>query len=138
MDTKEAIEFIKLCKLEASGFEGWKFDKVISLLQHLSTSQEQGEKYKACWEELKSKYYNHKLVKSLPKMELYKCLAEVINEYEQKYFPKSDSVKKTITIEVETKSEIAAKHFIDWLHNAIDYTSAFNHDATKVNIKEVI
>lgn len=72
MDTKEAIEFIRLTYLE-SGLINEKrdYNEIIELLQ-------QGEKYRQMWEEL----YLHKIKWNDYSITVY------MQELEKKYFPK--------------------------------------------------
>ena len=110
------IEFRAMEKLygrESHYFMTENFADIVSLLRYL-------EKYKAIVEELENIL--------LP--EQYKYVESLI----QKYFPQP--VKKTITIEVEAKDEIAVNWFIGWLHDTVGGSNEFNHNTIKVNIKE--
>jgi len=80
MNTKEAIEFVRLTRLESGLIsEGKDYDDIITLLR-------QGEKYKQMWEVLKDKYCflrnDHRRTNEI----VY--LKGILKDLEQKYFPK--------------------------------------------------
>ena len=85
MNTKEAIEFIKFHRIlhyDVTQEDG--IDKVISLLQ-------QGEKYEAIWKKFKKKYGNYWGAFDVrePNSNIT-YIADLIDDFEQKYFPKEE------------------------------------------------
>ena len=129
MEVKGAIQCVK------DKYEGWEgyaqsqeevnklgkeCNEVISLLQDL-------EKYKEMWEEFDNKYGHFGLLVC----GMSRRICEWMKDLEQKYLPQP--VKKVITIEVETKNEIAFKMFSEELNKMTN--EYFSN--VKVNIKEV-
>lgn len=80
MNTKEAIRYIKLCKLEDGSSDGKDYTDIIALLQ-------QGEKYRKMWEEFKEIYGAQSIVLE-GKLQ---NLEDKMDWFEQKYFPKEES-----------------------------------------------
>jgi hypothetical protein len=133
MSVEEAIEVLELlqnnffCRIGITTKD--KLNDIISLLQDLSTAQEEGEKWKAIVEYLKSHcgyaYYGSS-----------DNVATIIERLEQKYFPEPQPVKKTVTIEVEGEDIDTIK----WIKSEIkELENVWNKGAKcniKINIKE--
>jgi len=100
INTKEAIEFIRLTRLESGLISERKdYDEVISLLQ-------QGEKYRQMWEGLEKDIKRRE-----DKCEIACDIVYVstLNEIKQKYFPKEiiEEVVRGITEQIKEGAEIA-------------------------------
>ena len=81
MEVKEAIEYLKLCKLEDISSNGKDYISIIILIQELS-------KYWHMWEKFKDEYgFAHYVNQDCQQPN---TLKEFMNIIEQKHFPKEE------------------------------------------------
>lgn len=103
MGAKEAIKYLRILD-EETGLENEKeFRDIIELLQR-------GENYEAMWGRLRERegwrFYMQEAIHNI-------FLYDIMNKFEQRYFPKP--VKKTITIEFEADADHMITHHINIL-----------------------
>lgn len=103
MKTKEAIEYLKLCKLENIGYRGKDYDHITDLLKR-------GERFEAIIKELKQ----YCLI-----LENQSILKEIVR-LEQKYFPKPESkydlCKQDIIYDAKRREMYGYKKFKDFYY----------------------